>query len=446
MKVLHVLHHSIPHIDGYSIRSKQIVDFQRSIGIDVRVLTSAQHEIEVGRSAGANVKAEVIESVVHYRTPLPKGALPRLSRRVPFARESTVMVTLGQSLRRLLRSDSFDLVHAHSPVLCGLPAVLVASALGIPMVYEARGFWEDGFTDRWPGGERALRYRLSRRLETFVFRRASAVVAISQRMVDEITGRGIPRQKLLAVPNGVDGQRFGPAAKDIEIVERHALGGRPVLGFIGSFFHWEGLACLLDAMVHVRARLPEARLVLVGGGEEEALVPQWVGQRGLQDQVIVTGHVPHPDVMRYYSVMDVLVYPRVKSRLTDLTPPLKPLEAMAMGKAVVGSDVGALRELLGDGKAGLLFKAGDSHELAQRLVTLLTDSSMREQLASAGREYVLREHTWERLVLRYQNLYLRLTEGGGNSLADTRRTGPEHICRSKEELQHDLLGDRSGPE
>jgi PEP-CTERM/exosortase A-associated glycosyltransferase len=413
MKILHVLHHSMPHIDGYSIRSKQIVDFQRSIGIDVRVLTSAQHETEVARPAGTNVEAEVIDGVVHHRTPLPAGALPRLSRRVPFARESTMMAALGRSLRHLLRTESFDLVHAHSPVLCGLPAVLVASARGIPMVYEVRGFWEDGFTGRWSGGERAIRYRLSRRLETLVFRRATAVVAISQHMVDEIASRGIPQEKLFGVPNGVDAQRFGPTPTDVEILERHALRGRPVVGFIGSFFHWEGLECLLDAMVHVRMRLPEVRLLLVGGGDQEELLPQWISQRGLQDQVIVTGRVPHRDIMRYYSVMDVLVYPRVKNRMTDLTPPLKPLEAMAMGKPVVGSDVGGLRELLSDGKVGLLFKAGDSDELAQRLVSLLTDSSAREQLAAAGREYVLRERSWDRLVMHYQSLYLSLAERCG---------------------------------
>jgi glycosyltransferase involved in cell wall biosynthesis len=166
-------------------------------------------------------------------------------------------------------------------------------------------------------------------------------------------------------------------------------------------------------MVHVRTRLPEARLLLVGGGDQEELLPQWISQRGLQDQVIVTGRVPHRDIMRYYSVLDVLVYPRVKNRMTDLTPPLKPLEAMAMGKPVVGSDVGGLRELLSDGKVGLLFKAGDSNELAQRLVSLLTDSSAREQLAAAGREYVLREHSWDRLVLHYQSLYLSLAERCG---------------------------------
>ena len=413
MTILHVLHHSVPHVDGYSIRSKQIVDFQRRIGIGVRVLTSAQHEVEVGRPVGANVETEVIDGVTYHRTPLPAGALARLSRRMPFARESMMMVALGRSLRRLLRSESVDVVHAHSPVLCGLPAVLAASARGTPMVYEARGFWEDGFTDRWSAGERAIRYRLSRHLETLVFRRATAVVAISQHMLDEIAARGIAQEKLLAVPNGVDAERFLPAPKDIDIIERHALRGRPVAGFIGSFFQWEGLECLLDAMVHVRKRLPEARLLLVGGGELEELLPQRIKLSGLQDQVIVTGRVPHRDIMGYYSVMDVLVYPRLKSRITDLTPPLKPLEAMAMGKAVVGSDVGGLRELLGDGRAGALFKAGDSDELAQRLVSLLTDASAREQLGAAGREYVLREHAWDRLVLQYQSLYLSLTERCG---------------------------------
>jgi glycosyltransferase involved in cell wall biosynthesis len=162
--------------------------------------------------------------------------------------------------------------------------------------------------------------------------------------------------------------------------------------------------------VRVRTRLPEARLLLVGSGELEAVIRQRIKLLHLESHVIFTGRVPHSDVMRYYSVMDVLVYPRVKSRITDLTPPLKPLEAMAMRKAVIGSDVGGLRELLDDGRAGLLFKAGDSDDLAERLVRLLTDSAAREALAAAGREYVLREHAWDRLVMHYQRLYLSLTE------------------------------------
>jgi PEP-CTERM/exosortase A-associated glycosyltransferase len=408
MRVLHVLHHSVPYLDGYCIRSKQIVDFERCIGLDVRVLTSAQHEVEVERAPGARPEPERIDGVTYYRTPLPDGSISRASRRTPFAREGSMMTALARSLRRVLAREKVDLIHTHSPVLCGLPAVMIASQRRIPMVYEVRGFWEDGFVGgRW-SSEHALRYKIARRLETLVFRRANAVIAISQHMLSDIETRGIPSGKLHLVPNGVDTTRFAPIAKDSALLDKHRLRGRPVVGFIGSFYQFEGLESLLESMTHVRRQLPEARLLLVGGGEQEALIPRRVRDLGLDNEVIVTGRVPHSQIAGYYSVMDVLVYPRLRNRTTDLTTPLKPLEAMAMGKTVLGSDVGGIRELLANGAVGTLFEAGDSRQLADRIVCLLTDGASRERLAEKGRDYVLRERGWDRLVLKYQDLYRSL--------------------------------------
>jgi glycosyltransferase involved in cell wall biosynthesis len=233
-------------------------------------------------------------------------------------------------------------------------------------------------------------------------------VGISQHTLDDIEGRGIPREKLHRVPNAVDATVFVPGQKDAEVVARHGLANRPVVGFIGSFYQFEGLECLLDAMACVRQRLPEARLLLVGGGEQEAILPQRVQELSLQSEVIIVGRVPHEQVARYYSVMDLLVYPRLRNRTTDLTTPLKPLEAMAMGKAVLGSDVGGIKELLDNGRVGTLFEAGNSAQLAERIVALLADDVLREQQAAAGREYVLRERAWDRLVLDYRRIYTAL--------------------------------------
>ena len=325
------------------------------------------------------------------------------------------MDALRRSITRLLGERRFDIVHAHSPVLCGLPALGAAWRYGVPLVYEVRGFWEDGFIDRWPGGERSLRYQLSRYLETRVFRGAAAVVAISQHMLDDIAGRGIPPQKLHRMPNGVDAQAFTPASPDEALQARLGVKGAPVAGFIGSFYEFEGLECLLDAMARLRSRLPDARLVLVGGGEQEAILPKLVEQLGLGDRVIITGRVPHKDVARYYSVMDVLVYPRVRNRTTALTTPLKPLEAMAMGKAVVGSDVGGIHEILDGGRVGLLFEAGNSADLAEKLAAVLSDPALRQRLAEDGREYVLRERAWDQLVLKYESLYQSLVRSGSDT-------------------------------
>jgi glycosyltransferase involved in cell wall biosynthesis len=182
-----------------------------------------------------------------------------------------------------------------------------------------------------------------------------------------------------------------------------------VIGFIGSFYHFEGLDCLIRAMPLVLAALPTARLVLVGTGEAEMAIRDRVQSLGLADAVTLTGRVPHADVLRYYSIMDVLVYPRRSERVTELVTPLKPLEALAVGKPVVGSDVGGIAELLDDGKVGRLFKAGDAADLANVLLAVLGNPALREEMRASGRRFVLERRQWSSLAAEYLPIYERLT-------------------------------------
>ena len=112
-----------------------------------------------------------------------------------------------------------------------------------------------------------------------------------------------------------------------------------MLGFLGSFYAYEGLDLLIKALVQIRQTLPDTCLLLVGGGPQQQALQQLVQQLKLEEAVIMPGRVPHQEVMKYYSLVDLLVYPRKAMRLTELVTPLKPLEAMAMGKALVLSDV-----------------------------------------------------------------------------------------------------------
>jgi len=405
MRVLHVLHHSTPYLDGYCIRSRQIVEFQKAAGVAVRVLTSAQHEIEVERPAESYVPSEEINGITYHRTPLPAGAVREGLSRLPFGRQAVFMRQLEQSILQTIRRHPVDVIHAHSPVLCGLPALRAARRAGLPLVYEARGFWEDGFIGKWRGGERSFRYRLSRHLETRVFRNADAALAISQHMLDDIAGRGVEPAKLRRVPNGVDVALFAPVARDEALVRQHRLDGAAVIGFVGSLYRFEGLEVMLRAMVDVGARVPHARLVIVGGGEQEHELPGLATALGIRDRVLIVGRVPHADVTRYYSIMDVLVYPRVNNRTTRLTTPLKPLEAMAMGKPVVGSDVGGIREIFGDGRIGVLVSPDEPQALSDALVDLLLDPERRAAVGEAGQRYALDERSWERLVDQYISIY-----------------------------------------
>ncbi len=175
---------------------------------------------------------------------------------------------------------------------------------------------------------------------------------------DDLIKRGIPGGKIGVMRNGVDLSLFGdPPPRDDALASELGIADHaPVIGYIGSFYDYEGVDDLIAAMPLLRRQHPDAQLLLVGAGEMES---SWrASAAALPDPgaVIFTGRVPHHEVERYYSVIDVLAYPRKSSRLTDLVTPLKPLEAMAQRRIVAASDVGGHRELITDGETGVLFR------------------------------------------------------------------------------------------
>ena len=151
--------------------------------------------------------------------------------------------------------------------------------------------------------------------------------------------------------------------------------------------------------------MPEVRVLLVGGGPQEANLKQQTMALGIADKVVFSGRVPHHEVNRYYDLVDVLAYPRHSMRLTELVTPLKPLEAMAQGRLFVASDVGGHKELIRDGETGVLFKAGDVQALAQSILTLLRSSERWPALKQAGRRFVETERNWQVSVARYRQVY-----------------------------------------
>ncbi len=393
-------------LSGYTIRSKYIVAAQRRLGWQPAVVTSPRQEMHNGF-----VAQETIEDTTYFRTrPLGLGqrgerhGVRSLLSRVPFLREQLHVRALAARLKSLLRQSRYDVVHAHSPVLCGLAAL--RGGQGQPVVYEVRGLWEETATTQRKFSQGSLKYRMARRMEESVFHRANAVVTISQGLKDDLMQRGVPEQKIFVVPNGVDTERFAPIAeKPIDLIERHYLRGCAVLGYIGSFFEYEGLPLLIEAMTHVLAQRRDVKLLLVGTGADEARLAEQIRAASMSEHVILTGRVAHEDILRYYALVDVLTYPRLSTRETERVTPLKPLEAMAMEKALVASDVGGQRELIQDGVTGLLFKAGDAQDCARQCLRLIQDESQRRTLGQKARAYVRAEREWSRIVQRYAPVY-----------------------------------------
>lgn len=399
MRVLHVLDHSIPLHSGYTFRTAALLREQRALGWDTFHLTSP-------KQGETSSPMEDIDGLRFYRTPMASGILAS----VPLGKELALMRQLETRLEEVAHKVRPDIIHAHSPVLNAFPAIKVARQLGIPVVYEIRAFWEDAAVDHGSTTEGSVRYRITRNLETRAIKQVDHVFTICEGLRADIVARGIPADKVTVIPNAVDIDAFHLASPpDPELQQKWGLSDKTVIGFIGSFYAYEGLDLLLDAVPLLIKDTPDLRVLLVGGGPQEANLRQQAERLGLQDAVIFIGRVPHGDVTRYYGLIDILAYPRHPMRLTELVTPLKPLEAMAQGQIFVASDVGGHKELVEHNNTGILFKAGDGKALAQAIRNLLSNRENWPALKANGRRFVEEERNWRSSVANYQRPYFSLT-------------------------------------
>ncbi|SEJ32589.1 PEP-CTERM/exosortase A-associated glycosyltransferase, Daro_2409 family [Sphingomonas sp. OV641] len=394
MRILHVLDHGLPLQSGYTFRTRAIVKAQLARGWDVAAVTGPRHHHDAP-------PVEVVDGITFHRTsrsaqlPAPLG-------------EMAEVAAFGRRITAVAEKFRPDIIHAHSPVLDALAALRATRRLRVPLVYEIRAFWEDAAVGNGTGTEGSLRYRATRALEGWAVKRADAVAVICEGLKRDLLARGVAPERIMVSPNGVDMALFGdPLPRDTALAESLGLDGE-VIGFIGSFYDYEGLDDLIAAMPALVAEREKAQLLLVGGGPMEEALRRQAAASPVAGRIRFVGRVPHQEVERYYSLVDVLAYPRKKMRLTDLVTPLKPLEAMAQGRLVAASDVGGHRELIRDGDTGTLFAADDPAAIAQALARLLADRSGWDDRRARARAFVERERNWSSNISRYEPVYQRL--------------------------------------
>lgn len=407
IRALHILDHSLPMHSGYTFRTRAILKAQQRLGIEVRGITGLRHTLP-------SAAAEEADGLLFHRT-------PGLATGPAGLREWREVGLFADAIEKVVEDWRPDVLHAHSPALCGQAALRVARRQGIPLVYEIRAFWEDAAVGNGTSKANSLRYRLTRQLENFVVGHADAVVTICEGLREDLVARGTAPERITVVPNGVDMALFGtPPEPEIELARELGLvdahGERmPVIGFIGSFYDYEGIDILIEAMELLVRYHPDARLLLVGGGPcEDALRAQAAKSRAAS-AIHFVGRVPHDQVERYYALTDILAFPRKRSRLTDLVTPLKPLETMAQGKLVCASDVGGHRELIQDGVTGRLFMPDDAQACAGALASMLTHRQRWPAMREAGRRHVETKHDWAINAKRYQVVYQTLLGLGAQS-------------------------------
>lgn len=395
-RILHVLDHSLPLHSGYTFRTRAILRAQMARGWEVRGITGHRHVAD-------GPAEEMVDGLTFHRTP---GVAASGN---PLIREWRDISAHADAIDALVRQWRPDVIHAHSPVLNAIAAQRVAKRHGLPMIYEIRAFWEDAAVGNGTGVEGSPRYWLTRQLESRAVRAADAVAVICEGLRGDLIARGVDAGKIVVSPNGVDMDQFGaPVDRDPVLTAKLGLEGADVVGFIGSFYDYEGLDDLIAAMPRlVRAR-PKAKLLLVGGGPMEQALRDQAMASPFADHIVFVGRVPHDQVEHYYAQVDVLAYPRKAMRLTDLVTPLKPLEAMAQGRLVAASSVGGHRELIEDGVTGTLFAPDDPVAIATALADLFADRAIWDERRAVARAFVEAERNWSSNILRYEPVYQRL--------------------------------------
>jgi PEP-CTERM/exosortase A-associated glycosyltransferase len=402
LRILHVLDHGLPLQSGYTFRTLRILQAQRRRGWEPFAVTSPKHEESWRRPTE---RIETVEGYRFYRS----GAVART--RVPIVGELRLIETMKRRIEDAIQAERPQVIHAHSPVLNAIAALRAGRRHGLPVVYEIRAFWEDAAVDHGTYAAGSWKYRLVRALETDACRRADGVAVICRGLQDDLVARGIDRSKFVVIYNGIDPDETRIAPPDEEGRATWGLAGKRVIGFLGSFYRYEGLDLLIEAVARLRRDRDDVVLLLVGGGEAREDLQGRIRALGIEKHVIVTGRVPHERIPGIYGLVDVLAYPRKSMRLTELVTPLKPLEAMAMGKVFVASDVGGHRELVRDGETGVLFPAGDVDALTRSLARLLDDATLRRAIETRQVPWVREHHTWDRTTEPYGSLYARALAG-----------------------------------
>ncbi len=404
-KILHLLKIGVPHRQsGYSMRGMYTLAGQAEAGLDVVGVTA----LDFPRTIGVvDVPDTDVVDGVRYRH-LLRESIPE---KEPWDEYLDAYAT---ALAPVVAEEAPDLIHVHSghrglePVLV---ALAVGQALGIPVVYEVRGFFEALWTKDVEWAEQAEMYERRRAAEAHCLRTVDAVVTLSESMKQDIVERGIDPGRVHVVPNGVNPESFVPQARDESLTDELGLAGRFVFGYVSNLDHFrEGQELLIDAALELRRRGVEATALVVGDGKRRGLLEQHARDQEAGDAVLFTGRIPHEDVGRYYAQLDVFVIPRTNERAARLVTPLKPYEAMALGIPLVVSDLPALQEITGDGDRGEVFAHGDGTALADVLEGLAASPRRRAELAEEARSWVLGHRTWAHNDERYARIYASVLE------------------------------------
>lgn len=401
-KVLLALHNSFPYQSaGYAVRSHSIASCLRAHGVEFEAYTRPGFPWFQDKASSLPMNMEdEIDGIIYHR-------IPHHAPEHGNAGEQYRAMARSQ-IAQVIRRTKVRIIHAASDMENGWPAVMAGRDCGIKTIYEYRGMWHYTRSSRIPWFPTTEEYAERHALELETAHNADAVFSISEALRDDLVAQGLPAKKIKILPNAVDTSRFTPMIPDEELKDSLGLKGRKVVGFIGSITVYEGLERLMDAVLELNAQGSNITMLVVGDGPHSAQLTRHYNLRGKHESIILTGRVPFNDVRRYYSIIDIMAFPRINAKVCQCVPPLKPLEAMAMGKPVIVSNMAALCEMVQHDKTGLICRADNTESLTEQLARLIENPVLYKRLAKNAADWVCKERDWKiignNILKQYENL------------------------------------------
>ncbi|SDC67516.1 glycosyltransferase [Paraburkholderia lycopersici] len=383
--LLYVAASALPyHVSGYTTRTHEVIRALRSIGPDVHVMTRPGYPWDRRDRLADTDSAETAVGGVAYRhVKSPSNMRPVLQ----------YALQAAQSVVQEAVRNRVSVIHAASNHVNALPALLAARQLGIPFQYEMRGLWELTRISRMPHYEKHHGFKQGLELEGLVASHADRLFVISEQLGRFARDRwDIAHGRMFLLPNCVEPEQFALLAP--QVVEPN------MIGYAGSLVGYEGLDTLVDAVAQLRARGAQPEVIIIGDGEARAALEEQVVRLGLSECIRFLGRMPPQIAQETLNRCAIVCIPRKPFKVCEIVPPIKLVEAMAMGKPVIVPDLPVFRDEMGARPAGWFFKAGDAADLANVIETALSDHTALTVLGGRAREYAITHRRWRDFVIK----------------------------------------------
>ena len=396
MKILHILYQSIPQISGSSIRSRDILMTQKEVGLEVVAITAPFQ--------AASSKYDVIDGVKYYRSKFNEEDTISDKRKSFGSRVLRLfsIISFYSQIKKVIIQEKPEILHAHAMFFCGIPALLLAKKYHVPFVYEVRSLWMLKKEKKKVSGFSRLIERFLFKIECFVMNKADCVIVINQNLKEVIVNSGVNSDKIVLISNAVNTTLIN----SLKNKEKEKIRESVCFGYIGTLTPHEGIDMLIEAFGAFNLKQPKSKLVIYGCGIEEERIKKLSQEH---NNISFNGKIDPNEVYKAFNCIDIIINPRYKNKLTDSVTPLKPLEAMAYDKLVVGSDVGGIRELVDHEKNGFLFKAGSVKDLINTMEYVVSlDQEKLNFIKTSALSYVENEKSWLKNATIYKKTYYNL--------------------------------------